>query len=223
MQEADNGYIVVGTKVRPEAFERLQALCAKQHMTLYELMQMVCDTLIRYMDDQHNLTPDMEQAMSIFEHLRGWKDSINLADYTIHPHVMEATYYLRDEKCKGVRAVHVERPWLENSSEWGQTYNIQEIVENTICLLMPERYRRLRMMAIDNDCNSILQLFDTIIDEYSNEEYVHEIRKGFEDAARSDFGKKPNDTPYKRKHHKSIESVANSQQLKMFNNDNEEE
>ena len=192
---------VMATKVSTEARESFVKICQAKGMTPYELLQIVIDTLIRYMDDRHNLTPEMEQAMSIFEHLQGWKDAFNLADPTTRPEITEATYYLRDSDKKGVRGVHVEMPFM---GTWSQTYNIQEILEQTICLLMPERYKRLRLLAVDNNCSSILQLVDMLIDEHSKDADVAVMRQGFEDANRSDYGKKPADSPYKRKHYKTV-------------------
>lgn len=203
MMEQESNYEVVATKVRKEAKDRLEALCKSRGMTKYDLLQMMCDTLIRYMDEHHNLTPEIEQAMSIFEHLKGWGGAYNLADSTANPQIMEATYYLHDSTKPGVRGVHVERPWMDGSS-WQQTYNIQEILEKTINLLMPERYRRLRLLAVDNECSSILQLIDMLIDEHSKDADISDIRRGFEDANRSEYGRRPADEPYKRKHYKSV-------------------
>lgn len=203
MMEQESNYEVVATKVRKEAKDRLEALCKSRGITKYDLLQMMCDTLIRYMDEHHNLTPEIEQAMSIFEHLKGWGGAYNLADSTANPQIMEATYYLHDSTKPGVRGVHVERPWMDGSS-WQQTYNIQEILEKTINLLMPERYRRLRLLAVDNECSSILQLIDMLIDEHSKDADLLDIRRGFEDANRSEYGRRPASEPYKRKHYKSV-------------------
>ena len=176
---------------------------------------MVYETLVRYMDDKHNLTPEIEKAMSIFEHLKGWTGAFNLADPSADPKIIEATYYLGDTSKTGVRAVHVERPMLlELDSQWTQTINIQQILEQTICLLMPERYRRLRILAYDNECSSILQLIDMLIDEHSKDGDLREIRQSFEDANRSEYGRQPAESPYKRKHHKTVndDRVTDKQQ-----------
>ena len=199
--EQDDRFRVMATKVSAEAREAFTKICAAKGMSPYELLQIVIDTLIRYMDDRHNMTPEMEQAMSIFEHLEGWKDAFNLADPTTQPEITEATYYLRDPEKKGVRGVHVETPFM---GDWGMTYNIQEILEKTINLLMPERYKRLRLLAVDNNCSSILQLVDQLIDEHSKDADVAAMRQGFEDANRSDYGKKPAESPFKRKHYKTV-------------------
>jgi predicted DNA-binding ribbon-helix-helix protein len=84
MQDRREGYQTVATKISNMAYERLNKIARKKGLTIYELIQMVCDTLIRYMDDRHNLSEEMERAMSIFEHLTGWADALNLADPTVH-------------------------------------------------------------------------------------------------------------------------------------------
>lgn len=197
-------FIAAGTKISEEAQRRLDAISSKKGISRYTLIQMVCDVIIRYMDDRHNLTPEIERLMSVFEHLNGWDNCFNLADYTTTPEIIEAIYFFTDERKKGCRAVHVERPWLEGTDQWTETYNLQEIFERMVCLLMPERYRRLRLLAIQNNCTSILELIDTLIDEHSNDADLALLRMEFEDADRSDFGKKPADAPFKRKHYKSV-------------------
>ncbi len=175
-------------------------------MSLYEMAQMVYDTLVRYMDDRHNLTAEMEQAMSIFDHMVGWKGQMNLAD-TGAKTASEATYYMTSDDKEGVRAVHVSKPFFGEPQE---TANIQDILERTICLLMPQRYARLRRLAVEMECNSILQLIDTLIDTNSREAELKELRRGFEDADRSEFGRKPWEQPFKRHHHRTPDSVAKS-------------
>ena len=203
-QDGDIGFQVVGTKVSNEARARLDSLCEKKGFTSYELLQMMVDTLIRYMDDRHNLTPEMERAMSIFEHMRGWKNAFNLADYTTDPEITEAIYFLGDSSHQGVRAVMVERPWLEGWSEWNQTYNVRQMLERMMELTYPERYKRLKTLAEQNGCDGVLELIDMLIDEHSHDSDIADIRQGFEDANRSEFGRKPTDAPYRRKHHKSV-------------------
>lgn len=56
-QQIDERYITLATKVSRTAAEQLARIAKKKGMTIYELIQMVCDTLIRYMDDRHNQRP----------------------------------------------------------------------------------------------------------------------------------------------------------------------
>ena len=54
-KDITGAYEVVATKLSKDANLRLERIARMKHMSKYELVQMVCDTLIRYMDDRHNL------------------------------------------------------------------------------------------------------------------------------------------------------------------------
>ena len=188
MQDNDK-YMVLNTKVSPEAWNRLHALARKKNMSVYELIQMVCDTLLRYMDDRHNLSESMERIMAVFEHAEGWSEAFNLADPSVRREVGEATYFLQDAdgKKRGVRCVHVTKPYFGERTE---TCNLQDIIDRTLMLITPERYARLHYLKDEMDCGSLLELIDVLIDLHSGDSDVKELREQFEDCNRSDFGKK---------------------------------
>lgn len=213
MQKSEK-YQVMNTKVTPQARKRLEALARKKGLSVYELIQMVCDTLIRYMDDRHNLTPEMEKAMAIFEHMEGWHAAFNLADPQADPQIYEATYFLSSAagSKKGTRAIHVNLPFF---GKWTETANIQHILERTIELLLPERYRRLRALAVSEECSSILELLDHLIDWHSKDADLKAIREEFEDADRSEWGCKPKTgSPYVRKMRKDIDMFKAAEERK---------
>jgi hypothetical protein len=130
-------YEMIQTKVSKEAHYRLKQIEHKKGLTSYGIIQMMCDCIVRYMDDRHNLTPELEQAMGIFEHMEGWKDALNWADPSVNKEVVEAIYFLVDPegKKKGTRAVLVTKPFFGN---WTEDKNIQHIVERVLELLLPE-------------------------------------------------------------------------------------
>ena len=173
------------TKVSPETFERIKQIEAKLHMKAYGLIQNMVDCIVRYMDDRHNLTPEIEQAMSIFEHLIGWADALNIADPTVKKEVAEAVYFLEDPQGvkKGVRAVHVTRPYFD---EWKQDYNVQHILDRTIRLLFPDVYKRLLKVMEHLDFKSITEFLNFVVDHFQEEADIEELRSLFEDAARAD-------------------------------------
>ena len=197
-------YEPITTKVSPATYKQLMNICKKKGITIYNMLQMMCDCIVRYMSRDHNLTPQMENVMSIFEHLEGWKNCFNLAEPDIDPEVGEAIYFIGNAKRKGMRAVHVSKPFM---GTWKQTENIQDIIERFFCLIIPERYRRLRQVANTMQCKSILQVIDHLIDRYLEDTDLNDIRAEFEDADRSDFGTKPTDQRYVRKLHYEVDSV----------------
>ena len=180
---------VIATKVSTFVKERIGRICKKRGLNEYDMLQMMCDCIVRYMDDRHNLTPEMERVMSIFEHLEGWKNAFNLADHTTESDICEAFYVMSAKGKKGFRVIHVQRPWWDGVKEWKQSENIQMMLERFFEVLVPERYKRLRMLSAEKGMESQLDLLDYLIDSQLSDEYNAQYRQEFEDAARAENGK----------------------------------
>lgn len=191
MKNMDSKFRNVSTKVSTFVKIQIARLCKKKGLTEYEMLQMMCDCLVRYMDDQHNLSPELEQAMSIFEHMDGWKDAYNLADHTIDHEVQEAVYITADAEGKkhGFRASLIQKPFM---GVWKQTNNVVAIYERMTEVLLPDVYRKLRILAATNDCNSIVDLLHLMIDAQFIIDLDGEYRREFEDANRAE-----NNKPYR--------------------------
>ena len=192
-QQIDERYITLATKVSRTAAEQLARIAKKKGMTIYELIQMVCDTLIRYMDDRHNLSEEMERAMSIFEHLTGWADALNLADPTVHKEVAQAVYIFSEaeskdkkERKKGFRAVMVNKPWNGN---WDETSNVMDIFERIFNICMPELYMKLFRARIILGCERVSEVLNLLSDAEVIMRLNGELRTEFEDAGRTESGK----------------------------------
>ena len=204
MNQTDK-FVPLGTKTSPEFKRIFLRICERKRINPYRAIQMMVDTFVRYTDDRHNLSAEMARLMFIFEHADGWEKAFNLADGQAKKHIAEAIYLLTADGKTGSRAVMVHRPYM---GDWTETANIQQILERVIEVLAPERYRRLRALAVDTDCNSILELLDHLIDNQTAEVEEAELRKDFEDCARHDYGR-----PIiygertKRKHHKTPDTL----------------
>lgn len=196
----EGNFVSVAGKISTWSYGRIMRILKRKGLNIYQMIQNFCDTIIRYMDDKHNRTPEVEKAMNMFEGMIGWENNFNLCDPNTKPEISEATYYLsdftKDKAKKGVRVVHVERPLMD---KWTQTFNVQQILERFMCLTFPSLYRRLRFIAICRECTSILELLIDIVGELEREEDKKELLRDFEDADRGDFGQKPHEgQPYKR-------------------------
>jgi hypothetical protein len=180
-------YEMMQTKVSKETYDALKRIERKQGISIYSIIQNMCDCIRRYTEDRTRLSPMVEKAMNMLEHMIGWKDNFNVADPNADPEISEATYYLNDKNGKkGIRVVHVERPFF---GEWKQTMNLQQILERFMCLTFPSLYRRLRFIAVCRECSSILELLIDIVGELEREEDKRDLAQPFEDAQRSDYGK----------------------------------
>ena len=200
-----HGFQVVNTKISLWSYERLMRLLKKKKLNFYQFVQNICDCFIRNMDDKHNLTPETEKVMATFEHAIGWEDNFIIADPKAKPEIAEATYYMTEKTGKrGVRVVHVEKPFF---GKWTQNFNIQQILERFMCLTFPGLYRRLRFIAVCRECASIFELLTEIVGELEEEERKKELLEDFEDANRGDWGQKPHEHPYRRRHEKSDDTL----------------
>ena len=157
-------------------------------MSIYQLIQMVCDTIIRYMDDRHNLSEEIERAMAVFEHMTGWADALNLADPTVQKEIAQAVYILQDADAKkrGFRAVMVSKPWMRI---WDETTNVMDIFERIFNICMPELYMKLFRARIILGCERVSEVINMLADAEVIMHLNGELRQEFEDAARMDNGK----------------------------------
>lgn len=186
MKEKENpqhDFEVIGTKISAETMQRMEAIANKMRITKYQLIQMACDVLVRFMDDRHNLSPEMSKLIGIFESPASWPDGFNLCDPTVQKEVGEALYILDDPSGKkhGVRAVHVDKPYFGDRT---MTINVRDIIERLFCQLTPTLYMRLRYLATEKECHSLLELLVNLVDIHSNDSDIAEIRQMFEDCNR---------------------------------------
>jgi hypothetical protein len=214
-------YVMIGTKVSPKFAETFNRICRKKGLNKYQAIQMMVDTFVRYTDDRYNLSEEMSLLMSAFEHMDGWNGAFNLADTTADQKIDEAIYFLTAAERNGARAIMVHRPYFGN---WTETSNVQMILERVIEVLMPERYRRLRMLAVDMECNSILELIDRMIDAHTIDQLEQNFRRAFEDCQRTDSGKTiAYGSKTKSLHHHTVDGEAARQARFQFTDDDREQ
>ena len=207
-------YVTLATKVSRTAAEQLSRIAKSKGLTIYELIQMVCDTLIRYMDDRHNLSEEMERAMSIFEHMVGWADALNLADPTSNKEIAQAVYILQDAdgNHKGFRAKMVDKPFM---GIWTETGNVMDIFERIFNICMPELYMKLFRARIILGCERVSEVINMLADAEMIMQLNGELRQEFEDAARADNGRAvAYGAKAKRKQHRTPDSLAQDQRIK---------
>jgi len=194
-QQIDEKFVVVGTKLSRQAVEQMSRIARAKNMTIYEMIQMVCDTLIRYMDDRHNLSEDMERAMAIFEHMVGWANALNLADPTVNKEVAQAVYILQDggdqhqpnkKRKSGFRAVMVSKPFM---GIWDETNNVMDIFERIFNICMPELFAKLYRARVILGCERVSEVINMLCDAQIIEQMNMQYRQEFEDASRADNGR----------------------------------
>lgn len=171
--------IPIGTKVSPEARDRIKAITDLKGFSEYDMLQMFCDVAIRMMDDRHNLSYDMETLIQLMDGMKDWKTTIRLTDPVDRMKIQEAFYILTEKTRTGTRCVHVQGDSADMFRT--ETFNIQEIVERFICQVLPGMYKRLRMLGNDLGTNSVYETLLRIVDDYNTNPDADELRIIFAD------------------------------------------
>ena len=170
--------VPVGTKVSPEAKALFHLTCDDLGVSEYDALQMFIDVFIRMRSPKLDTSYELEQLMNLFDP-KAWKDGIRLTDPVRDMKITEAIYFLTEQGRQGARGVHVQG---EYNDMWRkQTYNIQEIVERFVCMMLPNIYRVLRMISNDMGTNSIYETLCRIVDEYKIDPNAEELRILFAD------------------------------------------
>lgn len=203
-QSQKDDTVVIAGKVRRSVGENIFRILKQRGLNLNQFIELVCEVWIRYTSPDHNLTAEMEEAMNLFEHLIGWKDAVMLSDPGTTLNVDRALYFMCAEGKKNTVPIMVEKPYF---GQWRQSENVVQIFEETIELLMPERYRRIRSMAVDLGVRNIVELLDLFIDEHSKDAELAELREQFSDNDWSEHHRKPVDAPFRRRMHRDPDSI----------------
>lgn len=168
----------IGSKASPEAKKLFEQICEDIGCSVYDAFQMFMDVMIQMRGKKQDISPELEQLITLFDP-KTWKDGIRLTDPVKDMRITEAIYFLTEQGRRGVRGVHVQG--AHNDMWRKETYNIQEIVERFVCMLLPNIYRVLRMMGSEMGTNSIYETLCRIVDEYKSDPIADEIRILFSD------------------------------------------
>ena len=212
----DSKIIMLQTKVSPEVYARLESICKKYGFTIFLLLRMLAECIIRFMDDEHNLSEDLTRIMRMFEGLPGWRKSICLTDTEQEIGIVEAFYVLRAKGQEGFRLVHVERPMMDgDESGWTASYNIQFMLDRFIEVINPSLYRHLRQLSADLGTESMFDTIHTIANLYKENPDETELRLQFENNDWHQGAKMHDQTKYQRHHTHGMDYIE-KQQPKLF-------
>jgi len=188
-QAREDRHETVAVKVSPASAALIEGICARTGLVKNSLMHMVLDVLIKYMDDRHNLTPEAQRLMLLFERLEGWGKTFNLCDPGSRPEITCAIYLIGDGRMggkPGQRAMMLLRPFFGEQKE---TFNVRDITECFMRAVHPLLYRRLREMAEERDCADVAELLNLMLDEHEDDRMTEDIREMFEDCMRGENGR----------------------------------
>lgn len=168
----------------------------KFNCTINETLQMFLDSVVRYTDDRHNLSPELKRLIDLFEGFN-WHNHINLVEPIERKQIMKAIYLMQQPGTNGVRMVMIEGSYDDLFRT--ATFNIVDIFDVFLSAYDERLYKEVQELAKAIGTNSLVDAIRTAIREYKAEsEDDKTLRQMFEDTRKTDFGKEMADAPYKR-------------------------
>lgn len=220
-QENNDKFVGLGTKISPAMAEVLNTICDAMQVDIYHLMQWFAQVLIRAAAPQHELTPEVQRLMALLESDAGWQNAFNICN----PEGLEISQIvliMEQKNKKGFGAVMINKPFMGDAK---QTECVDDIVERVIEVCMKGIYRRLRGLAVEMDCHHMSDLLITMTDAQKVINIDHENAAEMQGPSNySDYGKQiAYGKATKRKHHRTPDSLANSQQRIAFSDEDREQ
>lgn len=184
---------IISTRVDAETFARLKSICQQRGISMYDLLQLFCMTIVRYMDDDHNLSEDLRRVMQLLGDPTQWRRMNTLMEQTADMQLMEQYGILRRKNRHGDIVCHVSSPLM---GEQHITYNVADIFSRFLLSLLPDLYKRLERLGEELGTRDVLDTLRVLTDERMDDPYEQEVRKQFEDndwVTNSQRKRKPED------------------------------
>lgn len=184
---------IISTRVDAETFARLKSICQQRGISMYDLLQLFCMTIVRYMDDDHNLSEDLRRVMQLLGDPTQWRRMNTLMEQTADMQLMEQYGILRRKNRHGDIVCHVSSPMM---GEQHITYNVADIFDRFLHSLMPDLYRRIQLLGEEMQTRDVLDTVRQMTDEMLNDPYEACIREEFENndwVTNSQRQRKPED------------------------------
>lgn len=160
-QKNEDSFQVLATKVDPAMAEVLDACCNAMQVDVYHLLQWFTYTIIRAAAPLHELDPRIQKLMAMMDNDFTWQKAFNIADRS-EVDVEQCVLILRQKEHRGTGAVLIDKPFFESAR---QTECVDDILEQVVKTTVPGIYRRLRQVMSDMNCDGIVEILLTMLEE----------------------------------------------------------
>lgn len=213
----EGGHATFSVKMPQAMYDLVNILCeGLQHGTNgNDLFRMFIQTFIESAKHDGPISPDMQHFLNLLKIEPGWHKAFNFADVTAQTEVAQVILILQQSDKHGFGITMIDKPFMGDPT---QTMCVDDILERIIKVSMPGLYKKLEHVGHRLYCETIRETL-TLLSEHMNDtldkEEDRQEMPGYgehHDYGKAiEYGKK-----FKRKPHRTPDSVANSQQRIMF-------
>ena len=216
-QVQEGGHATFSVKMPQSMYDLVNILCeGLQHGTNgNDLFRMFIQTFIESAKHDGPISPDMQHFLNLLKIEPGWHKAFNFADVTSQTEVAQVILILQQKGKHGFGLTMIDKPFMDEPVE---TRCVDDILERVIKLGMPGLDKRLEWIEQQFHCTSrretLILLCEYMADYLKKEQDLSECPQL---GNNHDWGRSMDEVrKYKRKPHRTPDSVANSQQKIIF-------
>lgn len=211
----------VSTKIPIWVAELLNIICQARGTDIYGLMQLVLEFIIETAKVNGPVPPQMKTLLNMLKMDADWNKAFSFANPTATMDVAQVILVLQQHDGKtprqGFGLAMIDKPWLPGETPQ-MTLCVDDILERVTEVSMKGLYDELRRMGAllktDSMRETLTLMCDTQLQDSLREMDAAEM-PGY--GQHHDYGKAIEyGRRFKRKHHRTPDSVANSQQRIIF-------
>lgn len=216
-QKNESGYVVVATKVPAYISELLTILAKQRGMEVYELLQLLINGFITAAKASGPLSPQMKTLIEMLQTDTSWKGAFSFTGLSGSTDVEQAILIMRQRDPAGRAKPGFGIAMIDHPCCGGATMTlcVDDILERVVEVSMKGLYKRLDKVGKRLMCQSLretLTLLSEYMDDSINKEEELSEMPGYgeyhEYGKRIEYEKK-----YKRKQHRTPDSVANQMSI----------
>ena len=225
-QMTDDGFELVQTKVPAHIKQLLDILAEQRGMSTYELLQLLINGFITAAKANGPLSPQMKTMLEVLQTDTSWKGAFSFTGLSGSTDVEQVILIMRQRDQAGRAKPGFGIAMIDHPCCGGTTMTIcvDDILERVMKVSMPGLFNKLEKIGSRLCCTShreTLTLLSEYMDDSINKEDESSEMPGYGEY--HDYGKRIEyEKKYKRKPHRTPDSVSNSQQTIQWTDDDRE-
>ena len=210
----------VSTKVPVWVADLLNIICAARGTDIYGLMQLVLEFIIETAKVNGPVPPQMQTLLNMLKMDADWNKAFSFSNTTATMDVAQVILVLQQHDGKepkhGFGLCMIDKPFLPGETPT-MTLCVDDILERVAEVSMRGLYKELRQVGVAYETQSLRETLTMMCDAQLIRHLDEmDADEGPQLGNFHDFGKSMEAVKYKRKPHRTPDSLANSQQTIHF-------
>ena len=222
MKDNEENYELVQTKVPKHVKQLLDILSEMRGMSTYELLQLLINGYISYAKASTEVPDEFRHLYESLKFDAAWNNAYNFASPTAQQDIAQMILVLQQPGRNGFGMMMVNKPFMSDAY---QTMCMPEIVQRVLEIALGFRdFVSLRQMVVYHEASDVLDMIRKMIVA----QYIIDIENSDREELpgignNHDWGRSMADIQkFKRKPHRTPDSVANQQQTIQWTDDDRE-